>query len=379
MFKQILIVLCLISLSFSQTYTYAPWHLRNFDYSVSDFCSYIYSGFQYVKPCPVNFACNTQGSNSHGMSVCQEVFKTVKRFNEACSGDIECDSGLKCLNSKCISSNNLTPYGIKDRVSSHYYYYCNSDYRALDGSDCGLASNYNGMENLCYKTEAGGANPKSLAPKFGHVCGKTTWTPYSTPNNGYYSSQTEMNKIGSLDDGTFVQNRLACKSGFSLPLYIDKTLNKPNNANINDRYYVCVTLKEVGTDNAGNKVYRYSLDGKEYIYDTSQTSDSSYSSNIMTQLQLFKEYVEKAKGVTCNPGEGYDDEQFTCGNDELRRLWYFYNNVEEYLLYKNEDAIVDYLIQKAYPDYKPRYTEPTEGSGYLSIKFISLLILLLSL
>ena len=42
--------------------------------------------------------------------------------------------------------------------------------------------------------------------------------------------------------------------------------------------------------------------------------------------------------------------------------------------------IIDYLIQQEYPEYSPRYAEPQqEASSYLSVKFISLLILLLSL
>ena len=33
------------------------------------------------------------------------------------------------------------------------------------------------------------------------------------------------------------------------------------------------------------------------------------------------------------------DEPFSCGNDTLRKLWYYYNNVDNYLLYKNDEDI----------------------------------------
>ena len=73
------------------------------------------------------------------------------------------------------------------------------------------------------------------------------------------------------------------------------------------------------------------------------------------------------------------DEPFTCGKDELRDLWAYYNAPEYYLLYKNEQSIYEYLIQSYYPDYTPQYSEPVDFSGYLSIKYISLIILVLLL
>ena len=99
----------------------------------------------------------------------------------------------------------------------------------------------------------------------------------------------------------------------------------------------------------------------------------------MTKLDLFRQYKEK-RGDGCTRNKEYFDEPFTCGNNELRELWYFYYHPDEYLLYKNEQAIKEYLLQKVYPSYKVTYTEPQQdASSYLSLKFISLLILLLSL
>ena len=387
MFKETLLILSLFSLCTSSTF--APFHQRHFEYSISDLCSYDYSNFQYVKPCQTNYQCkNVNGGDSHSIHTCKEYFKTIKRFGDDCISDIECDSGLKCSTStsKCVSNSDAAVYGIKDRVSSDYYYYCNANFKAtkaLGSASCEsttTSSNVNGIgSGLCYQSGADHANIKTVVPDFGYVCGQNTWTLYSTSNPNYpnhYLSQTQMNRIGTLEDGTFVDDKRACKSGFALKLYFDKTLKEPTSGDTT-KYSVCVTLKGIEVGKNNYVIYKYSLNNNEYSYNTKSTSIDSH---LMTKLDLFKEYVNKAKDITCQAGSGHDDEQFTCGNDDLRRAWYFYNNPSKYLLYKNEDAIIDYLLQLSYPDYKPRYTEPQqEASGYLSIKFISLLILLLSL
>lgn len=386
MFKEIfLLSFCLISFS---SQTYAPWHLRNFDYSVSDICHYSDGSFQYVKPCQTNYACSTVGSDSHSIKTCRQVFKTVKTFGKECTGDIECDSGLKCdsQTKKCRNEHDTYIYTIVDKIASDYaVYHCNTDYVAKISIDpdttaetysC-ISKNDATVKDVgdnCYMDvrSDGTTTVKIVPPKFGYVCGRKYWTPSGST---YYHSRTEMNKIGSLDDGEYVEDMMACISGFALPLYHDKSL-KSSFTGDDNIYSVCVTFKEVGSDKNGNTVFKYSLNDNEFSYDTQDVVANA--DLIPVKLELFKEYVSKAGSLNCN-GD-YDNEQFTCGNDDLRRLWYFYHKPKEYLLYKNEDAIVDYLLQTKYPDYKPRYTEPQqEASSYLSIKYISLLILLLSL
>jgi len=387
MLKEILLAISLISLSSSDTVTpvtYAPWHLRNFDYSISDICSYSYNTFKYVKPCQANYMCQSVGGDSHGIETCRQMYKTVKIYGEACSGDIECDSGLECKGSICVNLNDGSIYDIDDRISDDHVYKCNSNRRPSFYSgtspECTLSTDsfFTSMDNFCMKSD--GTTQKEIPPTFNKVCGKNSF-----PSSGNYISQTSMDTIGSLDDGTFVTDERACISGFALYLYRTKTLVKPGNTEDQNMYKVCVTLKEIASDNGGNKVFKYSIGTgtTDYVYDVAKLpsgTDYPRDSHLMTKLELFKEFVNKAKGVACKENEGYDDEQFTCKDNELRRLWYFYHNVEEYLLYKNEDAIVDYLIQQKYPEYSPRYAEPQqEASSFLSVKFISLLILLLSL
>ena len=78
----------------------------------------------------------------------------------------------------------------------------------------------------------------------------------------------------------------------------------------------------------------------------------------------------------------YYNEPYTCGKDEIRKIWYFYNHPEEYILYKNEEDIIHFLLQQAYPLYGNNNStekDSTELSTFLNIKyFISLILILLS-
>ena len=378
MWKEIILVLSLFSFSFCQTF--APWHQRQFEYSVSDMCSYSDSIFNYVKPCPVNYSCNSPGSssNSHGIEICQATYKTVKGHGATCESDIECDSNLVCGSSKCVNPTNSAIYKIKEKIfSQDYVYYCNSGYTPSSYQSSSVfcvstsSDTVSDMAGYCQKSD--GTNEKEIPPSFGKVCGLLEVKKYAN-NNNHYKSSVRMDKIGSLNDGEFVSDLRACKSGFAVPFYPDKTLNDPNNGD--NPYNLCVTYKGMETGVNGDLIIKFLFNNKEYSYNY---GSGSLPSNFDTYLQLFKEYVDKSGSLNCQAGQGYDDEQFTCGNDELRRLLYFIEKPEDYLLYKNEDSIIDYLLQQRYPDYKPRYSEPVDASGYLNLKFISLLILLLSL
>ena len=390
MWKEIILVLSLFSFSFCQTF--APWHQRQFEYSVSDMCSYSDSIFKYVKPCPVNYSCKSPGSssNSHGIEICQATYKTVKRFGAKCESDIECDSGLECSSSAgCVNRLNSDVYTIQDKSSGDNVYYCNAgyspSYSVTSYTDpsylmstspsvfCDQSSKFSDMGNNCWKSD--GTTVRIIPPSFGMVCGKINLQEYTSNRNNYYVSNIEMNKMGSLDDGQYVFDDRACKSFFSVPLYRGNTLKAPTVGDTN-QYKVCATYKGFEKDNNGYTVLKYQLNNQEFSYNTQSNDNAMYYA---TQIELFKEFVQKSSSVNCQANQGYDNEQFTCGNDELRRLLYFIANPDKYLLYKNEDSIIDYLLQKEYPDYKSRYSEPVDASGYLNLKFISLLILLLSL
>ena len=64
----------------------------------------------------------------------------------------------------------------------------------------------------------------------------------------------------------------------------------------------------------------------------------------------------------------------TCKNDELRKWWYFYNNPDKYMIYKDQIEVVNYLVQKAFPGFVT-----VDNSGFLSFKYIFYLLFLLTL
>lgn len=365
--------------------TYAPWHLKQFEFSVSDMCSFEgdISNFLYVKPCPKNNVCQEPGSDSHSIGVCQPYYNTVKTLGDSCTSDIECDSNLKCLNSICSVNLADSAYSVRDKaVSRNYYYYCPNEYvpsfiPSLVSSSyvCNSKSTVN-IGEKCYDKDKN----YNVAPSFGKVCGKYN---FDTSANNYAIKSIEMQSIGSVGLEEFVQDERACESGFALYFYPNKKTEQETGV-ISGGYGMCVNLIGAKANSDGTcHSFTYSLkDGKErsYLVSGSPFSHSYTCTNLMTKLELFKQFVEKKKSLgECSYDKKYLNEPFTCGRDELRELWAYYNHPEIYLLYKNEPAIYEYLIQTVYPDYTPGYTEPVNLSGYLSIKYLSLLILFLFL
>jgi len=387
MSKAIIIVLCLLSLSYELTK--APWHQRKFEYSVSDLCSYEDNIFQYVKPCGQNYVCKDVEGSDHHLSVCQQYFTTTKRLEDTCTGDLECGSPLKCIsnsNSKtCSIEENGTPYSVNDRVAASglTYYYCPPGKIPIIESGSPPGSSYicktsTANANQCSVTNDDNSQGTQRSPDFGKICGEITVEYVS---GTYIDYDIKMSLIGYVDAGKIVQIEEACKSGFAVELYEGAKLTLPS-GRPNKKFLTCVNPKgfEVDSSTGNCKNVKFTLsdtDNTEYSISLSDTSGSC--KNIMTKLDLFRQYKEK-RGEGCTRNKEYFDEPFTCGNNELRELWYFYYHPDEYLLYKNEQAIKEYLLQKVYPSYKVTYTEPQQdASSYLSLKFISLLILLLSL
>jgi len=391
--KRIILFVSIFSSIFSSTY--APWHLRKFEYSVSDMCSYENSPvFEYVKPCPKNYYCDQVESGGHNIGVCKQYFKAVKTLGDSCVSDIECDSGLKCSTSASssictIDSTTKIAYSVSDAVSGDDYYYCQEGYFPLEntGTHICTASTTAMNGQKCFDSQ----NSYTIAPSFSKLCGKKTIDPGSN-NKNYQHKSTDMATIGSVSAGEFVEDEKACESGYALYFYGNKKTEKESDVT-SGIHKMCVNINGVETKSNGNIIsFKYSLnDGIEHSYVISQLPNDFSSvkndyqnndyRNLMTKLELFKKFLDKKKSIgECSYNNKYLNEPFTCGNDELRELWGYYNYPENYLLYRNEAAIVEYLIQQLYPDYNPKYSEPqTESSGFLGIKFISLLILLLSL
>ena len=80
-------------------------------------------------------------------------------------------------------------------------------------------------------------------------------------------------------------------------------------------------------------------DGEEHIYDTSKIADLTKKTRqnaqlndlLMVKLEIFKYLVEEYK---------------KNGNSNGLKKWkYLYNNPNDYLLYKDQTDVLDYLIQ----------------------------------
>ena len=391
MYKYILILLCLFSPNISVIY--APMSARTFEVNIEDICSYQISNsdIMYVEPCEKNYLCDTilsqSGSTGTSVGICRKNLVAETPYGASCKADGDCESGLnlKCDNNICVLTENVNAIEVLDIDSStSKHYYCpNKNLFALNtvasGSPlyiCKKIEDDANMKGLC--SLAG----KEAYPDYMKVCGEI-----ELDDDSNAVTKIKMDSIGSVSDGKFVKNLLACKSGFALNFYSDG--NTDSGTNI---YYLkCVQYNGIEYKKGGTCKIKYILDKKNYYYDVDKVDAAliggSGSGNKLTfcnsfkfinaKLDLFNQYVNKVTqlGNECSNIKYYD-EPFTCKNDELRKLYYFFNNIEEYMLYKNEDEITEFILQKVYPSYGVKYSKD-DASKYLSNKFICLLILLL--
>ena len=376
--KYFLILISLISPSFSQVL--APMSKRSFDFLVEDICAHSNSNndFTYVEPCEKDHKCIPVSSSSLGttVSVCEKYVEADISFGSACEKDEDCDTydNLKCIDSKCsLNENDNAIY-----LGSHYY--CPDNLIPIQISSgiykCEKRENHE-MNGLCYLYKNIGSI--HAYPDYMKICGEIM---FDTEENNYGHLKTATNSIGSVKDGKFVDDELACESGFTLDFYPNGATTLDSSSTIpNTKYKRCVTYDGVEYKKNGYCIIKYILDKKNYKYDVQKILSSSSLCSEMefidTKLELFKKYVSKVNelGDQCTKNKYYD-EPFTCKNDELRKFYYFYNHLNNYLLYKNEDEVSEFLLQQAYPSYAVQYSK-TDESKFLSNNFICLLILLL--
>ena len=389
MYKYILILLFLFFPIISQTTptTYAPMSVRTFDLDVEDICSYQKStnDFKYVEPCEKDYKCEEDaftGLVSGTIGICRKNNQVQTPFGSACEEDTDCNSDytdLICQNKICVIDEN------KEAIHIDNTYFCpnNKLFPLSDENDNYICTKIEGNEEtkkLC-KSKTGSTLEYKAYPDYMKVCGEIE---LDADNNDY--KKTSINSIGSVSDGKFVENLLACKSGFALNFYSDGETTSSTSTGI---YQKCVQYNGIEYKKGGTCKIKYILDKKNYYYDVDkvdaalidgsgnkQTFCNSFKF-INAKLDLFNQYVNKVTqlGNECSNIKYYD-EPFTCKNDELRKLYYFYKNIEKYLLYKNEDEITEFILQQVYPSYGVKYSKD-DASKYLSNKFICLLILLL--
>lgn len=380
MFEFFLIISSLFFPSFSQIY--APMSTRTFEFIVEDICSYQKSSndFIYVEPCEKDYSCEiityTMSPTYPRIGVCTKNIQEDISFGSACEKDDDCDNNVKCLNKICSLEEN------DNAISINGEEYCPDNLIPI--LDIGVYKcekrENNIMNGLCYlKTSSG--EIKHAYPDYMKLCGEIT---LDKEENNYEQLKIAVNSLGSVDDGKFVYSEEACKSGFALKFYPDGKIVQTI-TNTYQQYLKCVKYNGIEYKKSGSCKIKYILNNQNLVYDVDKTdfitNKASYCSGfklIETKLDLFKQYLSRITelGDECIKKKYYD-EPFTCKDDELRKLFYFYGNIEKYLLYKNEDEIMEFILQNEYPSYKVQFNKTEGGSNYLNNKYISLLILLL--
>ena len=380
-------------------------------------CSYIFENhIYYVKDCEKGKYCKDR--NSEDFSICENI-PDVTLLNidssESCQSSYECEDGLTCINSKCT-----------------YYYDCPPGTQRIitkSGSKCKAST----ISNIFYSRDFtwNDQNPNNingdsyLDDEYEHfkVGGKiTSFNETKDGNHGsiYEPKEIVFSDIGSVEDGDFVFDENACKSGFALYFYGNGELNKPHDGNYNYLYKRCVTLEDVEVVDDQECKIKYSLNGKTYSYNSNKIdtsaktletngngvsrffnplndesyfhtiSSTSYINNICDpdlkiKVKIFQKYIgaltddikkceKREEKIDYNSRSTYLE---TCQNDQLRKWSYLYNHPEYYVLYYNEEddkgnTVINYLVQREFPSY--------QSSQFFNIKyFICLLFLLLTL
>ena len=396
--KYFFICLCLFSLSLS---FYRPLSKLNTIYP-SDICYFkdttansAISNIAYVKGCPNNKKCiKVDNTDSYEIFICNSQ-NLVKASCSTCNNQFECISSDTCTERQCTHTGltcTSTPGSTSSLCSSGQIFNSISS-SCEDGREQkkSLCKTYDSSE-----TQTGGYNVDSNAK----LCGKN-----SIKNNGdnnYYIENTQWVYYGSVDDGEFVEQPEACKSGYALYFYGNTQLENPSSG-AHKMFLRCVTvldaeLAQITASDSQSSCTRikYKIgNGNELIYDLSNLEGRDHSVNdcdylLMTKIEIFKKYIEEYDKVKTQCSDNL------CGKDELMKWWYLYNNPREYLLYKDQTEVLDYLIQARYDQYTPEtgkvpettpVTEPvtitedetttepeTESSRFLNIKYFIFLL-----
>ena len=390
----LIIVLCLFKISLSDApIYYRPMSKRSIDFG-DDVCYYedISNDFKlkYVKGCPSGKSCKLVGTtnNEYNIHTCQNVYSVSKRSSgETCdSGLYECIEGLTCANKKCTSEPTVTP-GPSG---------CTTISKQIDGGESVCISTQTELQQAANVCEVRDTDTSTTTSYTHHSSRKTCLKIQieNKPNvEGKYIISKVHAELYSIQDGEYVVegNNEYCQSGFSLYFY-EKGQFNPVGGELFKR---CVTILAIQQIPESSDYYiKYKInDGEEHIYDTSKLTDSTKKTDqnaelndlLMVKLEIFKYLVEEYK---------------KNGNiNGLKKWQYLYDNPKDYLLYKDQIDVLDYLIQQdpSFSDYIPEEyatnsdtqpnaseEEPTDSttenetgfSRLLNIKYISMLLFL---
>ena len=375
----LIVLLYVFSLIFSDDMiSYLPMKKKDIGYE-ENVCAYSYSSIIYVKQCKEN---GQYCKFVEGLGICQDIPSkiTTYGYNEKCNSDFECDDGLNCLNT-------CTPVTTASAVV------CGTNYNLLKRKD-GWECVHNNYKDYCkYYDNSNTANiiDEDVSSDYFQVCGEIGFKSISlggTAGTQYTPVKISSNYIGTQKSGTFVENSLACESGFALYFYPDGSSKDPSSGNYNILYLMCVDPEDIEYRDDDSCTIKYD-NGKLYNVDQlNYIAGGRFSSKkqdickgnqyLKIKLELFKKYREvftKDKQEECAKPENYN-EPYTCNDNQIRKWYYLYNHPEIYIEYYDDDLkyndVIICLIQQEYPSY--------QISRFLNMNyFICLLFLLLSL
>ena len=326
-----------------------------------------YQKIEYVKGCKDGKACIqvSFSTSEYEIYKCQEVNEIqLLKLNDKCDYSDECDSGLQCLNKVCtidVSSTSHYPY------YKGGYYFCPNDYvpgrtSSTGSMQCKKKSEFS-HTSKCRIYDTTKNQYYYYAPGFKEVCGKITT---ETRNDNIEIKEIDSNKIGSQSAGTFVDDMVACESGFAIQYCLDGNYECSSTSKTSQKKYKCVDVIEIDllndctikyNDGAKDMTIKFDINANYLQYFIRSCLE------IQVKLEMFEKYVDKMS--KCDDIQPYDNEPLTCRNKDLRKYWYFYENPEEYVLYKDEDDVIDYLVQSAY-----------SSSYYLAFAKLTILLML---
>ena len=354
--KLSLILLCLISTINS---SYLPMKKKDIGYE-DNICLYSYSGIDYVKTCDNGKYCKV--INDLGICIDSPSKNILPGQGESCFANNICDINLNCFGNTCT------------KATSEGAAVCPNNNESPLKRDVGWKCINNNYKDYCEYTDTNGIYNYNNADYF-QVCGKIEFDVTTHGNDGitYTTKSIASSYIGSEEDGTFVDNELACKSGFALEHYYTQSggsLKDPHKTGGNSRKKMCVKVEEIEYRDDQSCVIKY--DGDKLYYKTN--CDPYY----LTKLELFKKYIEVFtvdKQKECAKKDNYNEPK-TCNDNEIRKWYYLYSNPADYIEYYDKDLkfndVLIHKIQQRYPSY--------QISGFLNINyFICLLFFLLSL
>ena len=368
----------------------------------------------YVRPCEKGQYCEDEVSNNQPFGFCRDIETNITdfpSFGEACSTKAECPDNMIC-DGKCKMPN----------------YFCSSsqtqvlcDYNSV----CCRPANHKQFDENKYCRWSEGSNSQNDPKRYnidGPYYGKFPGLPKEcgimrfkavtdvdpTPVGGTYRSFTryveegrEWCTIGEAKDGDFVIDSRFCKSGFSLKFYPNGDIVDPS-VDLDDDVYdeslreMCVTPTQIDFSNPllSECLITYKgADGTEHKYNvnrvygplslppvTSPTPlEEKCDKDIIIKSQIYSEFIDEFNNASEEDKKDCyripQDNVGNCQNVKLLKLYYFYNNVKEYLFYKDRKDLEKVLHYKIQHDYHRYY----ELSNYLNLNYLFFFLILILL